>query len=899
MKKIIFIFAVLAFAFSCKTQNTQNGQDTTLKTLVIKRNSGMEKTISPVPLNYDYELKNDITDKNHLIVEAIANDPNATIHFDREANHRASREYKVYKPKIFIVVKNGGSSSTYTININKAKKDIGLQSLTIKQAETLVNEFKEPVSLTNTVRLHSIVSGINYLTVEAKPKDSSSSIYFDDESVARTTKGYTKSQAQIKIKVKKGKEEKEYTLNIEEPEDITGIQKLVIKQDDVVLKEFNSSIPKVINVDLREKVSSTEFVMFEVTPKIPDAEVLFDGNSSSSKTKKYESYQKLVRISVKKDSKETEYLVNLREPEIPEPKNYSVKCNVVDSMGGTNVEAASIKAYEVGNNIQLEEKTTDKEGNAYFSLQGDKYYTFIISKQGSAASRVESVYVPSNRHLFLPIIMRDMAKGALAISPEVSDIIMRHNGNETKLEPKHEIDFSNVNGGTVLNITVKSRSKKIIPEMKTDSQNFGIAMTIDSPFTINSSAVISPSPVPNGSGATITIEPDGTITQKFSVSVNKLVAEDGDATLYFTIYDIAGNRCERHQRVTFKNAQLKRNENPSNRFLEFNAYSERYYRSLRTFGMPKEEGCETSARVIFMFRFDKNVVDVGRLDILRRPYQAGDITENWEVVYSQHYEKNFKGDHKGTFKVSDASGSLRDGEVYQYKLEAYSSKGKIESPVATIKIMEAFNIFLETPKNRSEIALSNIENQNFAFKISKKSLWETSDYFYFDVLLNAEDTYGAGSTYGLMFASMLKYHLGNKKDLEVAHYASQFDKKRIYKRYTDYNPSTTNLENLIKYENGTVTLTNKFFNEANFNIERMSLKNKITKGGMYYWDIQYIGEDPLGVRDDMAAFFVKEYPCLDSKTGKPIENAKSYSYSYSNLDIIGGAINGKALFIVK
>ena len=79
----------------------------------------------------------------------------------------------------------------------------------------------------------------------------------------------------------------------------------------------------------------------------------------------------------------------------------------------------------------------------------------------------------------------------------------------------------------------------------------------------------------------------------------------------------------------------------------------------------------------------------------------------------------------------------------------------------------------------------------------------------------------------------------------------------------------------------------------------MSLKNKITKGGMYYWDIQYIGEDPLGVRDDMAAFFVKEYPCLDSKTGKPIENAKSYSYSYSNLDIIGGAINGKALFIVK
>ena len=74
---------------------------------------------------------------------------------------------------------------------------------------------------------------------------------------------------------------------------------------------------------------------------------------------------------------------------------------------------------------------------------------------------------------------------------------------------------------------------------------------------------------------------------------------------------------------------------------------------------------------------------------------------------------------------------------------------------------------------------------------------------------------------------------------------------------------------------------------------------------MYYWDIMDIGKNPLGVRDlegnvdDKAAYFVKEYPYLDSRTGKPVGTEKSRSYSYSNLDIIGGAVNGKALFIVK
>lgn len=906
MKKFIFFLIVLASVISCKTevQNTPQAQDTTLKSIVIKRNSGLAKTISPVPLSYNYELKKDINAGNHLVIEATANDPRATIHFDREATPKTSKEYKAYKPKIFILVKNGGSSSTYTININKPKEEASLQSLIVTQGGKPVKSFTEPIAKTNTVRLTKIVSGMDYLTVEAKPKHSSCSIYFDDESIAKVEKNYTKGQSQIKIKVKGGKDEKEYILTIEEPEDETGIQKLLIKQNNVVLKDLNSDIQKVINVDLIDKVTSAKFVMLEVTPKKSDAQVFFDGTLSTSKKQKYESYQNAVKITIKKGSVETEYKVNFNEPSIPVPQNYSVKCNVIDSLGGTNVKEVKIEVFEGDSTTVSKVMNTDAEGNAYFDLDGDKYYTFVCTKKGSAGSRVESVYVPLNKRIFLPIIMRDGAKGALSIAPEVSELSIRNGGTETALDKNYEFDFSKLGNYATINVTVKLKSKRIIPDLNTDSKNFGIALNIGSPFSTKSSGAISLSPVPNGNGSTILIGSDGVVTQKFSVPCSNLLAEDGENTLYFTIYDILGNRCERHQRVTFKNSSfINQNENPDNKFSNFSAHSERYYRSLGTFGMNEEEGIQTSACVVFSFKFEKRE-HFAKINVLRRPYQEGDITENWEVVYVKHYEKTFRGDKDGLFQLNDDSGSLRDGEVYQYKLEAYNSKGKVTSPVATIKIMEAFNVLLTTPKNRLEVPLTNIANQDFAFKISKKSLWTSSDYFYFDVLIHAEDIYTNGSNVGLMFAAMLKYHLNGKKDLEVAKY-DQWNINRLYRNYMDYNPQTTNLDDLVKYMDGTVTLTNKFFKEASFNVVSKTLSDSIRQAGMYYWDIMHIGKNPLGVYDlygnfdDKAAYFVKEYPYLDSLTGKPVGADKSLSYSYSNLDIIGGAVNGKALFIVK
>ncbi|MGP1521098.1 MAG: dentilisin complex subunit PrcA [Treponema sp.] len=917
MKKTIFSFFVLILIsiFSCRTDGRDNQgsvteADTTLKTLVIKRDIGVENRVtSPVPRNYSYRLNKDISKTNKLIIEAEANDSKATIYFDGKSQASTSQRYERYKAKISIKVKNGTSSSTYTINVEKPQEDISLQSLTIHQARTQVQMFREPVELTNSFKLPKVVDGLNYITVIATPKASGTDVYFDGESIARTSKDYVQFQAQIKIKVKKGSQEKEYTLNLEEPEDETGMLKLVVKQKDAKVEELNSNIPKVINVELLDKINTTNFVTLEVSPKDSSAEVLFDGVSTPSKNKRYESYQETVKITIKKGSKEADYKVRLKEPSAPIPQDSSVvKCNVVDSLGGTNVNGAKVKVFEHGSETMLKEGTTNAEGDVYFALQGEKYYTFVISKTGSAGSRVESVYLPPNKRIFLPIIMREAAKGALAIAPEVSEIIIRHKGDEKPLERNHKIDFSKLTDGTVIQLTVKSKSKKVIPaEVELDSRNFGAAASIGSPLTTASSGIIPLRIVPTTSGSTITIDPsDGTVTQKFSLYLNKLAIEDGENNFYFTIYDVAGNRCEYHQRITFNNARKMQNvENPNDKFGVFSAYSQRYYRSLGTFGMPTEDDTQTSLRVMFEFKFEPNV-DIEKIDLLRRPYQEGSPAENWEVVYTKHYENNFKGENeKGLFKLSDASGSLKDGEVYQYKLEAYNSRGKITSPIATIKVMEAFNIFLTTPVNRSEVPLTNIANQDFAFKISKKSLWSSSDYFYFDVLIHAEDMY-PNTDNGLMFAAMLKYNLNGTKDLEVGKYVSLWDKSRNYKRFTDYGTSVTNIDDLVAYNDGMVTIKNRFFNEDKFNLVNTTLAGKITKAGMYYWDIMHIGKDPLGTRDlsgnfdDKAAYFVKEYPYLDSKTGKPLQGEKkARSYSYSNLDIIGGAVNGKALFIVK
>ena len=126
--------------------------------------------------------------------------------------------------------------------------------------------------------------------------------------------------------------------------------------------------------------------------------------------------------------------------------------------------------------------------------------------------------------------------------------------------------------------------------------------------------------------------------------------------------------------------------------------------------------------------------------------------------------------------------------------------------------------------------------------------------------------------------------------------------KIVYSSYKSNGGSQYKVDDLVKYNEGVVTITHKLMNTASFNYgENATLKDNISISGMYYWDIQDFGLDVLDVSyyDDSGACFVKEYPYLDSKTGSALSGDKAKSYSYSNIDGSGGAVNGRALFIVK
>ena len=550
---------------------------------------------------------------------------------------------------------------------------------------------------------------------------------------------------------------------------------------------------------------------------------------------------------------------------------------------------------------------TNEYGNAYFNIEAGKCYDFVLSKNGRAGSRVENVYVSSTKKM-IPIPMLEWAVGAKAIAPTIGKVdILNYQTNETTLLTTDiEIDMANMEFHHYLHLTTTSSSGEIIPLKKDESGNFGISMNIDSPFGTNEKWDKIPATRFEIGGSDIATDAQGNKIQEWGFSLGSMMVREGEATLYFICYDQAGNRCERQEQVKFKNASIKDELNTEDHFEMFQAMSKRYYRSLNLFGMPKEAGESTSLNVIFHFKFN-NHIEVGRVDIFRRPYSTGDITKAWKKVYTKQYKRGYKGEkvdnRHGVFRLRDDSGNLQEGKEYQYKLVAHTKKGRIESDVATLRMMEAFNILLTSPAPRKVVELKDIPTQDFSFKISNEALWdkEKVDDFYFDVLITTDITGGEGSTNGLCFSSKIKYSLqgDNEKKLYIG------DANKNYKSLSEIFPDPSEQpkeSDLINYNKGLITLKSRFMNTPQMTLTNLGLENSITFAGMYYWDVQSFAgksnEDALSPANK-AAYFVKRYPYLDNKTGsvKNPDNVAT-SYSYANLDAGSGACNGRSLFIV-
>jgi prcAII len=711
----------------------------------------------------------------------------------------------------------------------------------------------------------------------------------------------------------------------------SSLKMLVIKHGETELRSLLSPIDKSITIQLEKDVDISNCIEVIATATDAKAKIMFDSDGHSSNAKKYTTFVAEVSIRVENGKSTSQYIIKFLpqnptpppsqptpipnpplipptqpSPEVPPPSGCTVKCNVIDAIGGVNVEGVEIKANEVGDSAVIETKTTDENGNAYFNLAVGKCYDFVLAKNGRAGSTVENVFVKSNSIKYLSIPMREWAVGAKAIAPRIGkvDIFNNQTSDSKTIGEGTEIDMSEMTLSHYLRLATKSLSGEIIPFESDGSGNFRISMNIDSSFSGNEGwGKITPTKLKYDNGEYVLEGSDGSLMQTWDFSLGAIMVPRGEAVLHFICYDQAGNRCERQERVIFKNGTINNGVNTKNRFEIFKAFSKRYYRSLRLFGMPNEMNESNSLSVVFYFKFDERII-AERVDVLRRPYEDGNITANWVKVYTKQYKRGYQGDEylgkKGIFRLRDDSGNLQEGGTYQYKLIAYTKDGKLESDVATLRMMEAFNVLLTIPKERETVKLKDVEKKDFSFKISDETLWDArkADYFAFDVLVSTDMTGGEGSTIGLCFASKLKYLLygDDEKRLYIG------DEKNQYRLFSELVDPSYKISDLITYKDGLITLKSKFMNIGEVSLVKASIKEMIANAGMYYWDVQTFGgvygEDALSPANK-AAFFAKQYPYLDSKTGlAKVDSEWAVSYSYANLDAGSGAVNGRSLFIV-
>ena len=942
MKKLLcFVLTVMVLLLGCK-QNMENGgsekpipKDTSLKQLVIAQ-VGAEAIsfVSPIKKELTINLSKKVINGGAFTITATPKEDGVNVFFDNEKTSSKTRNYTMFQKKIKIEVRaKNSTSTTYILTIEEPADDATLKELIIKQTGSTVQSFQATVANTLNVTLKKNISTQDKLRIEATPTDPNANVYFNSVLEESKTKEYTSSVSKVIIKVEKGSATKEYTLNIAEsvtppPADNATLKELIIEQTGAIVKKFQATIANTLNVTLKKNINATDKLRIEAIPTDPNANVYFNLVLEESKTKEYTSSVSKVIIKVEKGSATEEYTLNITEsvPPPPPPPDYNVKCNVVDSVGGSNIEGVRVKAYLAGTQTEKGDTTTDVNGNAYFKLDSDKAYDFVLSKNGRAASRVENAYIKQNEKRVLPIIMKEWFVGSKAIAPEIKKVtLFKKNGSQWKgeqLKDNFEIDCATLPASvnSFFHLETISKSEEIIPEkVPSWNNNNGIGMNIGSPFRHDGYgfSMTAASRIEVEDGKEIVYHA-GYVQQAFGFAIGSVLALDGDITLYFIAYDVAGNRCERQERIKIKNGKLKNVVDANHHFEIFRATSKRYYRSLSTFGlgdaelfgMPSEEGTPTSLDVEFVFKLNQKI-KIGRVDVMRREYQTGNIQNGWECVYVKQYSYGggISGTSKGYFFLNDDSGTLEEGKTYQYKLVAYSKDGKITSNVATIRVMEAFNLLLTTPAPRAIIEKADIENQDFSFRISNPSLWDSqrSDYFSFGVLV-LKDQYseyeenGQPKYYGLCFATKLKYDFtktGNEAFLVAG--ATKTEDDYNYEVFnTLAGTSSISLSDIFEYNNGTITLKKRFFSNASFNtFGGTTLKDSIYEGGIYYWDVPNMSKYLLKGYDKGVAF-VKEYPYLDANTGAEVSGAgKSHSASYSNLNGVGGAVNGRSVFTIK
>lgn len=695
-----------------------------------------------------------------------------------------------------------------------------------------------------------------------------------------------------------------------------------LRQKGASVARFSHLIPENMQVSLNVAISENAKLVCSVATISKTARVYFDEESESKAEHQYTSLNevKTIKITCKDGSLEKKYEIKVIEPVFTEPSaTDTVKISVVGFVGGSSISGAKVECFNASNNSPIgDAKTTDSNGNVFFNLERDKHYNFVASKKGRAGSRLSNVYVENTADLKnIVMILHDGAVGFKHIAPEVTKIKL----GKIDEEPG---TMSDISDGISLNldslvtdekgifIETKSLSGKFIPDKQEGHEkNFGVIIGIGHGYSSIEEFPISLKPVVKvfSDGDKFKKEGDA-IIQRYFLPLRSIGATNGRYTLYVVAYDLAGNRVEKQVGINVI-GNIADKKSPDDIVKKFNAELKRFAKPLNTFGLPSENGIETSCNVVFSF--DVSSKYVSAVEVYRREAKEA-IDGDWVKVITRVYTENFEGtptfidNKKGrVFKIVDDSSDLEEGKTYQYKLKVFKKASKADksdegffwSPVASLSVLPAFDVRLMSPYHYEKVRLSELDKLNFSFKISNTNLLkkENADYFAFGLLVLDSETWNSGKTKkeGAIYAANLRYYLDDPEKLEVLD--RNTGKWKLYSKFNQV--SAFKVKDLLEFkEDGTITIKQNFLNSYDFNlVGGLAFRGCFSLGNIYYWDIQDFGDDYVSIADDKAAFFVKEALLKDSASGADMEE-KALSYSMSNTNYEGNAINGRFAFTI-
>ena len=696
---------------------------------------------------------------------------------------------------------------------------------------------------------------------------------------------------------------------------------LELRQNGASIGSFTHSVPKNMEASLHTMLSENTKLICSVSTISKTAKVYFDDETESKKEKQYTllSENKTLKITCKDGNKENKYEIRVIEPVFNSPSvSDTVRVSVVGCVGGSSIVGARVECFKASDNSLIEAKITDSNGNVFFNVEKNKHYNFVASKKGRASSRLANINVENVEGLKnVVMILHDGAVGFKHIAPEVTKIKL---GKQDELP---EI-MAEITDGTSLNldnliqeekgifIEIKSNSGKFIPNRQEGHEkNFGVMVGIGHGYSSLEELPTSLKPkVKSFSDGKYFKKEEDAILQRYFLPLRNVEATTGKYTLYVVAYDLAGNRVEKHLEIDVE-GNITDKVNNTDKVTKFDAELIRFSKPLNTFGLPSENGIETSCNVVFSF--DVSSEYISAVEMYRRE-KLENINDGWLKISTRVYTEKFEGipifvdNKKGRiFKAIDDSCDLEEGKTYQYKLKIFKKATKVDksdegffwSPIATLSVLPAFDIKLMTPYHYEKIKFENLNKTFFSFRISNTNLLkkETTDYFTFGLLVLDSETWNSGKTKkeGVVYATKLRYYLNDAEKLEILE--RNTGKWKLYSKFNGV--SSFKVKDLLDLnEDGTVIIKQNFLNSYDFNlVGGLAFHKCFSLGNMYYWDIQDFGDDYVSIADDKAAFFVKAVPLKDSTSGLDIEE-KALSYSMSNTTYENNAMNGRFAFTI-